>query len=55
MNICTNIVGFYNTDLNVSDEAYYYDDLGTNVTLKSKSDVNYVANIFTKQNANAEK
>lgn len=55
VNICTNIVGFYNTDLNVSDEAYYYDDLGTNVTLKSKSDVNYVANIFTKQNANAEK
>lgn len=55
INICTNVVGFYNTDLNVSDEVYYYDDLGTNVFLESKSDVNYIANVFTKQNTNTEK
>ena len=55
INICTNIVGFYNVDLNVSDEVYYYDDLGTNVSLESRSDVNYIANIFTKQNKEAEK
>lgn len=55
INICTNIVGFYNTDLDVSDEVYYYDDLGTNVTLSSKSDVNYIANIFTKKTTNTEK
>ena len=55
INICTNIVGFYNTDLDVSDEVYYYDDLGTNVTLTSTSDVNYVANVFTKKTAETEK
>ena len=55
INICTNIVGFYNTDLDVSDEVYYYDDLGTNVTLTSKSDTNYIANIFTKKNSSSEK
>ena len=55
INICTNVVGFYNTDLNVSDEVYYYDDLGTNVTLTSKSNTNYLANTFTKLNSSAEK
>ncbi len=55
INICTNIVGFYNTDLNVSDEVYYYDDLGTNVTLTSKSNVNYMANIYTKKSGETEK
>lgn len=55
VNICTNIVGFYNTDFNVSDKVYFYDDLGTNVTLTSKSDVSYIANIFTKSNTSAEK
>lgn len=54
INICTNLVGFYNADLDVSDEVYYYDDLGTNVTLTSKSDVNYIANVFTKKNPKAE-
>ena len=55
INICTNVVGFYNADLKVSDEVYYYDDLGTNVTLTSRSDTNYIANIFTKKNSSAEK
>lgn len=54
INICTNLVGFYNADLDISDEVYYYDDLGTNVTLTSKSDVNYIANVFTKKNTKAE-
>ena len=55
INICTNIVGFYNADLDVSDEVYYYDDLGTNVTLTSKSDTSYIANTFTKKNSSTEK
>ncbi len=55
INICTNIVGFYNTNLDVSDEVYYYDDLGTNVTLTSKSNINYIANIYTKKNKETEK
>lgn len=54
INICTNVVGFYNADLNVSDEIYYYDDLGTNVTITSRSDINYIANTFTKKNTNNE-
>ena len=54
INICTHLVGFYNADLDVSDEVYYYDDLGTNVTLTSKSDVNYIANVFTKKNESTE-
>ena len=54
INICSNVVGFYNADLNVSDEVYYYDDLGTNVTITSKSDINYIANTFTKKNTNNE-
>ena len=54
INICTNVVGFYNADLNLSDEVYFYDDLGTNVTLTSKSNTNYLANTFTKKNNSAE-
>ena len=55
INICTNVVGFYNTNLDMSDEVYYYDDLGTNVALTSRSDVNYLANIFTKKTSSTEK
>ncbi len=55
INICTNIVGFYDTDLNVSSNVYYYDDLGTNVFLTSNSDENYLANVFTKNSDKAQK
>ena len=55
MNICTDALGFYNADLNMSDEVYYYDDLGVNLTIQSTSDVNYVANYFVKKSQESEK
>lgn len=54
INICTNVVGFYGADNDVSDEVYYYDDLGTNVSLKSSSSKVYLANTFTKQSDSTE-
>ena len=55
VNICTNAVGFYNANLDMADEAYYYDDLGVNLTIQSNSDVNYVANYFVKKSQESEK
>ena len=55
INICTNVMGFYDVDNNLSDNVYYYDYLGNNMSLVSASDTNYIANVFTKKSTNAEK
>lgn len=54
VNICTDAVGFYNANLDMSDEAYYYDDLGVNTVLSSPNNVNYLANYFTKKTSGEE-
>lgn len=55
INICSNVVGYYNADFNVSDNVYYYDYLGANMNMSSQSNTNYIANIFTKSSSQAEK
>ena len=55
INICTNIVGYYDADLNISDQAYYYDYLGTNSYLTSLSNTNYLGTVFTKKSDKTEK
>lgn len=54
VNICTDAAGFYNASLDMSDEAYYYDDLGVNTILESPNNVNYLANYFTKKTSGEE-
>ena len=54
-NICTNTVGFYNTSLDINDEAYYYDDLGANTYVEVNNDVSYLANYFVKNSQEIEK
>ncbi len=54
INICSNLVGYYDVDNTVSDYAYYYDYLGKNAYVV-KSDAVYLANVFKKKDKKAEK
>ncbi len=55
INICGNVVGYYGVNKDVSDYAYYYDDLGVNASVSSDKNVVYTANIFSKKDVKTEK
>lgn len=53
-NVCKLASGFYNTNKNVEDNVYYYDELGYDLTLPNEYDI-YAANIFYKKTNKVEK
>ena len=53
IHICNTVAGFFDTETNVEDNAYYYDNLGIN-TLKTASDKTvYFKSVFKKKNPNS--
>lgn len=53
-NICKTASGFYNTNTNIEDNAYYYDELGFNNFLSISKDL-YAGTVFKKKTNGNEK
>lgn len=49
VNVCNNVVGFFDTETEVEDNAYYYDNLGVNTTFKVSDKTMYFVSIFNKK------
>jgi len=54
INICSNLVGFYDIRNEKEDNAYYHDSIGVNYALQLSKNL-YVANVFEKKSNTSEK
>ncbi len=52
VHICNNVVGFFDTENNVEDNAYYYDNLGVNSQKEASTNSIYLKSVFKTQNTN---